>query len=298
MAAQEDLNLVIEDFLDSLRFERGASENTVAAYRSDLVQAVAFLESRGVTTWGDLGVADILAWESTLGSPLAARSAQRKLSALRTFLKFLAKKKGVTVEMPETGQYRAPRPVPKALSADRMQALLGAPDLASAKGVRDRLLMELLYGAGLRISEAISLPISAVSLDTAALQVTGKREKTRWLPLPRGTVQWIERYLREARPQLVGKKPREELILSDRGAALNRGTALQRMNRYAHQVGIEHASPHVLRHSYAVHLLEGGADLRAVQELLGHESISTTQVYTQLDLAEVERKFKAAHPRP
>lgn len=296
MGTENDFTIVIEDCLDSLRADRGASANSILAYRNDLNQAAEYFESRGTSDWSQLTPDDILAWEATLGPPMAPRSAQRKLSALRTLLKFLRRDRGVVLEMPESGRYRLHRPVPKALSMDQMQALLDAPDLQQPTGLRDRACMELLYGAGLRISEAVDLALADIDFDSASLRVRGKREKTRLLPLPSGVWPWIERYLGEGRPKLV-KRPMEQLLLSDRGLHWRRTTAAARMVKYARQVGIEHLSPHVLRHTYAVHLLKAGADLRAVQELLGHESIATTQVYTQLDMDEVRRRYQSAHPR-
>jgi integrase/recombinase XerD len=157
--------------------------------------------------------------------------------------------------------------------------------------------MEIVYGAGLRVSEAISLRVEELELDTAAFRVTGKRGKVRWLPIPRFTLPWLEKYLRESRPKLV-KKPVAQLFLGARGAPLSRQSAYMILQKHARTAGIKkHVSPHVLRHTYAVHLLQGGADLRSVQELLGHASISTTQVYTQLDMQEVARKYRKAHPR-
>lgn len=220
------------------------------------------------------------------------------MSALRSLLKFL-KRRGVVIgtELPDTGGFKKPKLLPKALSLEQMMALLETPDLATPTGLRDRALMELIYGAGLRVSEAIELRLEALHLDTAAVTVTGKRGKTRWVPLPAETIAWIDRYTDTARPRL-SKKPIALLLLSNRGLPLLRQTAYAILRRHATRAGLEHVSPHTLRHSYAVHLLKGGADLRAVQELLGHESIATTQVYTQLDLDEVRRKYKAAHPRP
>jgi integrase/recombinase XerD len=157
--------------------------------------------------------------------------------------------------------------------------------------------MELVYGAGLRISEAVELRLEELDLDTAAFRVTGKRGKTRWLPLPRFTLPWVEKYLLEARPKLV-RRPVAQVFVGTRGGRFSRQNAYMVLQRHARAAGIEKKlSPHVLRHTYAVHLLQGGADLRAVQELLGHASISTTQVYTQLDLEEVRRKYRQAHPR-
>lgn len=157
--------------------------------------------------------------------------------------------------------------------------------------------MELIYGAGLRVSEAVGLRIEQLDLNSAALVVTGKRGKTRWVPLPRETVEWLEKWLRDGRPQ-VSKRPRAEVLLGARGGPLNRRVALEIIAQSAKKAGIEKTvSPHTLRHTYAVDLLKGGADLRAVQELLGHESITTTQIYTQLDREQLSVQHKKAHPR-
>ncbi len=159
-------------------------------------------------------------------------------------------------------------------------------------------MMEVIYGAGLRVSEAVDLRIDQLDLDSAALTVTGKREKTRWLPLPPETIRWIEAYVTHGRPKLA-RRPIGNLFVSVRGLPFRRETIYKMLQEYALKAGIPtRVGPHVLRHTYAVHLLKGGADLRAVQELLGHESIATTQVYTHLDMDEVSRIYKAAHPRP
>lgn len=190
-----------------------------------------------------------------------------------------------------------PKRVPKALSFELIERLLNGPNLAKPTGIRDRALMEMVYGTGLRISEAIGLRVDELHLEVGALRVTGKRNKTRVVPIPALTMPWIERYISEARPQLV-KKPRAELFLGARGGPLSRQSAGWILEKHRVAAGIEaHVSPHTLRHTYAVHLLKGGADLRAVQELLGHASISTTQVYTQLDMEHVHNAYKTAHPR-
>ncbi len=292
------LRETIDWFLDFLLVERAASEHTVGAYRRDLVQCATLLRAWGVESWASLRHEHVLRYEATLGPPLARSSAQRKMSSLRSLLKFL-KKRGVgpAMDLPSTGGFKKKKPLPKALPLERVEALLNAPDLATPTGLRDRTLLELIYGAGLRISEAVELPLSELDLEGGAVRVTGKRGKTRWVPLPGLTKAWIERYLADGRPRLL-KEPSGLLILSDRGKPMRRQTAANRLGRYASLAGLpESVSPHTLRHSYAVHLLEGGADLRAVQELLGHESIATTQVYTQLDMREVQRKYRAAHPR-
>lgn len=287
----------IEWFLDHLLGERGASEHTVQAYANDLRVAAAFFNSIGLKSWTDVDAEALSRFQSTLRPPMATSTAQRRLSSLRSLLKFLKRNGQVlATDLPSTGGFRRSRRLPKALTKDDLERLLAVPDIATPGGLRDRTLMELVYGAGLRISEAVGLRMEQLDLDTAAVTVTGKREKTRWTPLPAQTVQWLERYLESARPKLV-RSPLATVFVSDRGKVLCRQTAYVKLDRYATLAGLEGVSPHTLRHTYAVHLLKGGADLRAVQELLGHESIATTQVYTQLDLEEVTRKYRSAHPR-
>lgn len=212
--------------------------------------------------------------------------------------KFLKKNgQGPKIDLPTARGVRKPKRLPKALSLEELAALLNAPDVSKPEGLRDRALMELVYGAGLRVSEAVELRVEELSLDVAAFRVTGKRGKVRWLPLPRFTIPWLEKYVAEGRPKLA-KQPAAQVFLGMRGKPLSRQSAYLALERHAKTAGIKKkVSPHVLRHTYAVHLLQGGADLRAVQELLGHASISTTQVYTHLDMEEVARKYKKAHPR-
>jgi integrase/recombinase XerD len=288
----------IEDFLDSLHVERGASAHTIDAYRNDLTQAVVFFSKLGVRQWNSMTPAQLMKYEASLGSPLARTTAQRRLSSLRSFLKFLKKEgRGPDGELPSTGGFRKAKSLPKALSLEQITALLNSPDVSTPEGLRDRALFEMVYGAGLRISEALTLPIEWLDLDAEVLRVTGKRGKTRIVPLPSETARWVKKYIREARGKLA-KKPSPLLILSDRGLPLMRQTAYKRLAAICKEAGLPAGiGPHTLRHSYAVHLLKGGADLRAVQELLGHESIATTQVYTQLDMGEVQRKYRNAHPR-
>ncbi len=236
-------------------------------------------------------------YQSSLGR-LKPTTMMRRTSSLRSLIKFLKKNgEGPPVELPSARGVRRPKRLPKALTLEELGSLLNAPDLTKPEGVRDRALMELVYGAGLRISEAVELRVEELDLDTAAFRVTGKRGKVRWLPLPRFTTPWVEKYLKEARPKLA-KRAIAQVFVGSRGQALSRQSAYLLLEKHAKSAGLRRkVSPHVLRHTYAVHLLQGGADLRAVQELLGHASISTTQVYTQLDMAEVQRKYKKAHPR-
>lgn len=298
MEAKTGLENAIVDFLDHLHVERGASSHTLAAYRNDLNRAAEFFADHGIDDWQSIDGELQLRYQASLKPPIAPSTVQRKLSSLRSLLKYLkARGRGPKSDLPSTGGIRKPKTLPKALTMAELKALLEAPDLSKASGIRDRAIMELIYGGGLRVSEVVDLRMEQLDLDSASLTVTGKREKTRWVPLPAETVQWLERYLRDARPRLLVRAS-ALVMLSERGLPLRRQTVFLRLQRYAQLAGLQHSiGPHTLRHTYAVHLLKGGADLRAVQELLGHESIATTQVYTHLDIEEVARKYREAHPR-
>ena len=288
----------IEWFLDHLRVEKGASEHTIQAYHLDLEGAAQFFHSLGVTAWSDIQPGHLLRYETSLGPGIARTTAQRRISALRSLLKFLKKNNvGPTADLPSTGGFRKPKTLPKALRLEQMVLLLGLPDLAKPNGIRDRALMELIYGAGLRVSEAVELEMGNLDFEGRTVQVLGKRGKVRRTPLPQETAVWMERYLEAGRPNLV-KRASARVFISDKGHNLLRQTAYDILEKYAARAGLpDGTSPHTLRHTYAVHLLKGGADLRAVQELLGHASIATTQVYTQLDMEQVRSTYMKAHPR-
>lgn len=287
----------IEAFLDHLSVARGASRATVQAYGYDLRFFAEKLTEWGVRDWPSVQREHLLRLENVAGQGVSGATGRRRLSGLRTFLKHLRRTGDFREELPTTGGGRKAKLLPKALSHADLERLMAVPDVEKPAGLRDRLLMELVYGAGLRVSEAVGLELDAYDPDGPALRITGKREKTRWVPLPEGTVEWLRRYLRDARPQLV-KRPIGNVLLSDRGKPILRQNAYGRLRSLARRAGIETTvGVHTLRHTYAVHLLKGGADLRAVQELLGHAGIATTQVYTQLDLEEVRKRYRSAHPR-
>ena len=288
----------IEWFLDSLKFERGASDHTIAAYARDLRFAGEHFAGRGRADWRELTAEDLNLFLTSARFGVAVSTARRRISALRSLLKFLKRNgHGPEVDLPSAGGMRLPKRVPKALSVDLLERLLESPDLTEPTGLRDRTLMELIYGTGLRASEVVSLRIEEVDLDQAAFRVTGKRGKTRWVPIPMYTIPWIEKYLTEGRPKLV-QSGIAEVFVGARGRKLSRQSAYAILEFHRRNAGIQaEVSPHTLRHTYAVHLIQGGADLRVVQELLGHASISTTQVYTQLDLEHLQRVYDEAHPR-
>ena len=289
----------LEEFLDHLKSTRGASVHTVEAYQRDIKNAISFFKSTKLSSWIEVKNEHFIQLQIHLTKRgLAPSSIQRHLSSLRALFKHL-KRQGQDIALsfallPST---KLPQKLPKSLTFDQLETLLKMPQTDTPAGLRDRALMELIYGAGLRISEAVGLRIDEIHFDTSALVVTGKRGKTRWVPLPSITLDWVEKYLTKSRPKLA-KKPLANLVLASRGGPMLRQTAFLTLQRYSKLAGLPmDVTPHMLRHTYAVHLLKGGADLRAIQELLGHESISTTQVYTHLDLDELAHRYQSAHPR-
>ncbi len=297
MEAPNALDEDVANFLDHLRSARGASEHTIEAYRRDLTKASRVLREAQVERWEEAEPRHLALFESSLAHE-ARSTAMRRLSALRSLLKYLRRQGAeLAADLPATGGHRKAKTLPKALSYAQLTTMLDGPDLTTPSGLRDRTLMELIYGGGLRISEAVALTRADLDLDLAAVRVLGKRGKVRVVPLPESTVAWLDRYLRESRPSLArGASPL--VLLSDTGKPLARQRAYTVLARYAEGAGIAASvGPHTLRHTYAVHLVQGGADLRAVQELLGHASISTTQVYTALDMEEVRQRYDRAHPR-
>jgi integrase/recombinase XerD len=286
------------DYLDSLKVERGASEHTVSAYGHDLAEACAAFSRRGRGAWAEVADDDVAAFLQELGATVAPRTLRRRVAALRGLARHLDRRgRPVGFRPPRLEGARLPRRLPKALSPEAVARLVAAPDTALPSGVRDRAVLELLYGCGLRAGEASGLAMAELSMETASLRVTGKRGKTRWVPVPRGTMAWLERYLGTSRPALVAV-PTDRVFVGDRGAPVSRSWVYRLVERCARKAGLPGPfGPHGLRHTYAVHMLHGGADLRAVQELLGHASIDTTQVYTELQTDRLRSVYDAAHPR-
>ena len=297
METQDALAEDVLAFLDHLQSARGASRHTVEAYQRDLAMAAIVLRAEGVERWEAAESRHLALFETSLAGE-ARSTAMRRMSALRSLLKHLRRQGAdLRADLPATGGQKRAKTLPKALSYAQLTTMLDGPDVRTASGLRDRALMELIYGGGLRISEAVALPRADLDLDVAAVRIVGKRGKVRMVPLPEATLGWMERYLRESRPSLM-KAPSPLVLLSDTGRPLARQRAYTVLSRYAEGAGIAASvGPHTLRHTYAVHLVQGGADLRAVQELLGHSSISTTQVYTALDMEEVRDRYDRAHPR-
>jgi integrase/recombinase XerD len=290
----------LDRFCDALWLEDGLSPRTLASYRADLLRFARWLKNRG----GSLGEAertDIDAYLAHLFGEggLRARSAARAVSSLRRFYRQL-QRDGERSDDPTalTASPRLPRSLPKSLSEAQVEALLEAPDIGAAEGFRDRVMLEVLYATGLRVSELVGLPIAAVSLDMGVVRVLGKGAKERLVPLGEEALDWIGRYLRGPRNELLDRQQSEALFVTRRGGPMTRQAFWLRLKRHAAVAGIRSAvSPHVLRHAFATHLLNHGADLRVVQMLLGHADISTTQIYTHVARERLKQLHRQHHPR-
>ena len=293
---------VIDAFLDHRWAERGLSRATLQAYRSDLSGLARWLGRRG----GDLLTADPAALQEYLAHCLQERirasSVARMLSAFRSFYRYALQH--ALCERDPCAQVAAPkrdRPLPEVLTEDEVERLLQAPDTARPRGLRDRAMLELLYASGLRVGELVALQHAQVNRRASVLRLSGKGGKERMVPFGECAAGWLERYLAEARAALLGDAAGgavEDLFVTRRGRAMTRQAFWQLLRRYARQAGIRKTlSPHVLRHTFATHLLNHGADLRVVQMLLGHGDLSTTQIYTHLARDELKTLHRTHHPR-
>jgi integrase/recombinase XerD len=290
---------IIDRFSDTLWAEQALSDNTLSAYRRDIAGLSAWLEARGGALQS-AGRADLLGYISNrVRAGAHARSTARLLSSLRRFYRFLLRE-ALIAEDP-TALIEAPkivRPLPKSLTEEQVEALLNAPDPTKPLGLRDRAMCETLYATGLRASELIGLRLLQVDLSQGVVRVTGKGNKERLVPLGEEALSWINRYLEEARFKLLRRQTSDVLFVTARGEALTRQAFWHNIKRYARAAGIRTApSPHTLRHAFATHLLDHGADLRVVQMLLGHADLSTTQIYTQVARARLKELHARHHPR-
>ena len=290
----------LEPFNDYLLLEQGASPRTDEAYSRDLARFVAYVVGRGASSPPDVTakmLREYLYHLKDLG--LAPASIRRNVSALRTYFKFLlgeghvARDPSERLESPKRG-----RTLPEVLTIQEIERLLAAPVLDDPLVFRDRAMLELAYGAGLRVSEWISIGTRDLMLDEALVRVFGKGSKERLVPIGRRAIAALATYIRELRPRLEQGGGKGVLFLNGKGEPLTRMGAWKILRKYVDRAGIEkHVSPHTLRHSFATHLLEGGADLRAVQEMLGHADISTTQIYTHVDREYLRTVHRQYHPR-
>ena len=277
--------------------ERGLAENTLSAYRGDLVRFSAWAASRrkGLLGIGPGDLSDFLAEQ--VDTP--ARTVARRLSALRRFYRHQVRQ-GVLDHDPSTRieSPRLARRLPGTLSEAQVEALLGAPDVSTALGLRDRAMLELLYAAGLRVSELVGLTLTRINLAQGVVRVAGKGAKERLVPFGEEASDWLERYFRRGRAEILAGRASDAVFPSRRADAISRQAFWQAIKRYALRAGIDRdVSPHTLRHAFATHLLNHGADLRVLQMLLGHSDLSTTQIYTHVARERLKQIHARHHPR-
>ena len=290
----------IDAFLAFLELEKGSSRNTLTAYERDLQQCAASLAARGIQHWREVTASGLTDWLYALTEQgLSVASMARKLSAVRTFCRYLVREGRRSDDPTElvTGP-KLRRRVPDTLTVRDVTRILEAPTAGDAYGVRDRAILELAYSSGLRASELSGLTLTQVDLENGFVRVFGKGSKERIVPLGESARRAIETYLGSARPNLVRARTGSALFLSDRGHAISRKTIWALVRRHAKRAGLDKpVKTHLLRHSFATHLLSGGADLRAIQEMLGHASITTTQIYTAVEEKRLLSEHAKYHPR-
>lgn len=295
-----DFEEPIESFLAWLELERGLSPNTQLAYRRDLVQCADYFVSNGFDSWlavDERLFQDYMQFVATL--KLAHSSQARKLSALRMFAKHLIRENRRRDDFTElAGAPRLKRKLPEVLSYDEIQRLLQAPSVETPFGLRDRAILEVFYSSGLRISELCGLDLQNLLLDDGYLRVFGKGSKERVAPIGTAAVEALRNYLAAGRPFFVKQKTGSAVFLSQWGRPISRKMVWVSIKEHARRAGIEKPiKPHLLRHSFATHLLEGGADLRVIQEMLGHADIGTTQIYTAVQASRLADEHALYHPR-
>jgi integrase/recombinase XerD len=291
---------LIERFCDALWLQEGLSANTLEAYRRDLEGLERWISKRG-TALMSASRADLLDYLSgSVGKGARPRTTARLLSSLRRFYGYLVREEKIKtdptalIDSPKLG-----RPLPKSLSEEQVEKLLESPDVTKPLGLRDRAMLETLYATGLRVSELVGLTLSQVSLTQGVVRVIGKGDKERLVPLGEEAISWISRYLAESRSRLVKSRSTDALFTTARGGPMTRQAFWHNLKTHTRKAGIDakKLSPHTLRHAFATHLLNHGADLRVVQMLLGHADLSTTQIYTHVAQARLKTLHEQHHPR-
>ena len=292
---------LIDSFLDYLSVERALAKNTILAYRADLNLYLDFIDKRGIVVFSKATKNDIvefMLFQKEQGiSPV---SISRRLAAIRMFHRFLARER--VLKSDPTTLIDSPKlwkKVPDTLSLNEVEALISQPDVRNQQGARDKAILETLYATGMRVSELSNLKTDNVNLDIGFLRCIGKGNKERIIPLGKKAIHSIKRYLEFSRQHFLKQKKSEYLFIGRSGARLSRQSIWKLIKRYAAEAKIKKSiKVHTLRHSFATHLLERGADLRSVQEMLGHSNISTTQIYTHIDKERLKTIHKMFHPRP
>ncbi len=292
---------LIDTFLDYLCVERGLSKNTITSYRKDLDFYTDFLLKRHIDALSKVSKNDVTNFMfNQKDKGIAANSIARRLAAIRMFHRFLLRER--ILKNDPTNLIDSPKlwkKIPETLTLAEVDALIAGPNIRNRQGIRDKAILETLYATGMRVSEAVNLKPDNVNLDVGFLRCIGKGNKERVIPLGKKAIESLKKYLQAARPRLLNKKESEFLFLSRLGKKISRQSFWKIIKKYARDARIKKSiKPHILRHSFATHLLERGADLRSVQEMLGHSNISTTQVYTHVNKDRLKNIHKQFHPRP
>ncbi|MDD5246819.1 MAG: site-specific tyrosine recombinase XerD [Candidatus Omnitrophica bacterium] len=292
---------LIETFLDYLSVERGLSANTIFAYRKDLNLYLDYLSEKKIGSLSQAPrnyITDFMFSQKDKG--ICANSISRRLAAIKSFYRFLVRERVIKddpsslVDSPKLWKR-----IPEALSVNEVDALLNQPNAREKQGIRDKAILETLYASGMRVSEGVNLKLKDVNLEVGFLRCIGKGNKERVVPLGKKAVSSIKKYLDTVRPGLLKDKESEFLFLSRFGKKISRQSFWKMIKKYSREAGIKKPmKPHILRHSFATHLLERGADLRSVQEMLGHADISTTQIYTHINKDRLKSIHRSFHPRP
>ena len=290
---------IIDQFIDHLWLEDGLSKNTLNSYRFDLSIFVSWLaETKKIELLdvSELEIQEFLAFKFPTSK---SRSISRLLATLRRFFRFLLRENKIKEDPTLKIQTpKIPKSLPKSLSEDEVEGLLEAPDIKTGVGIRDRSMLELLYACGLRVSELVGIQLTEVILSDGVIRVTGKGSKTRLVPMGEEAVDWIKKYLAESRQNILNKQTSKFLFVTNRGGEMTRQAFWYLIKKYALMANIDKPmSPHILRHAFATHLINHGADLRVVQMLLGHSDISTTQIYTHVARERLKKLHQEHHPR-
>lgn len=290
-----------KSFLNYLRFEKGLSENTLTSYKLDIDKYIQFLQGFDITNFNNVSLDDIskfLILLSDIGLETSSKS--RYLSSIRGLHKFLLSEGIIDIDVTETIELpRLARKIPDTLTVEQVNKIINMPEITKPSGIRDRAILETLYACGLRVSELINLKQRDILLDMEIVRVFGKGSKERFVPIGNTAIEWIDQYLKNARIHFVKSIGTDDVLFLNRnGKKLTRMYIWKMIKQCSLLAGIEaEVHPHTFRHSFATHLLEGGADLRAVQEMLGHSDISTTQIYTHIDREYIKEVHKSFHPR-
>ena len=295
------MNELVDAFLNYLSVERGLSRNTIISYQEDINAYIDFLKAEHIDSFSltrKNDITDFMLFQKDKG--LASNSVARRLAAIKAFYRFLVRERMLKAD--PSNLIDSPKlwkKIPQILSVNEVDALLSQPNIRNRQGIRDKAILETLYATGMRVSEAVNLKLDNVNLDIGFLRCIGKGNKERVIPIGAKAINSLKRYLSLSRPQLLKKKESEFLFLSRFSKKISRQSLWKILKRYAKEARIKKPiRPHILRHSFATHLLERGADLRSVQEMLGHTNISTTQIYTHINKDRLKTIHRMFHPRP